>query len=107
MLNPTDHPKCLAGSERICLSTWHEHLPFAMFLLDAVRPKVLVELGTHFGLSYGGFCQAVKALNLGTNCFAVDNRHGDPHERADSQEALADLDAHHGRLCDGFSTLLP
>ena len=44
------------------LSAWNEHTPFAFWLVDALRPKFLVELGTHSGVSYCAFVQAAKAL---------------------------------------------
>src|SRR5258707_8267341 len=108
MLNPHDHPICLAIPERIChvAKAWREHVPFAMFLVDVLRPRIFVELGTHSGCSYCGFCQAVEALDLGTRCFAVDTWHGDPHAGEYGAEVLADLRKHHDPLYGSFSTLL-
>mgnify|MGYP000197163998 CR=1 FL=1 len=34
------------------LTAWAEHGPFAMWLVQAFKPRNIVELGTHFGLSY-------------------------------------------------------
>ena len=106
MLNPLDHPICFTTPERGCISAWHEHVPFAMFLVNALKPRVFVELGTHYGLSYCGFCQAVKSLCLGTRCFAVDTWHGDAHAGEYGPEVLSDLRKHHDPLYDGFSTLI-
>src|SRR6266403_4810506 len=53
MLNPLDHPICLTSPKRVTrLSAWHEHIPFAMFLVDLLRPEGIVELGTESGESY-------------------------------------------------------
>src|SRR5438874_73447 len=62
MLNLFGHPLCLELPDRVSgISSWHEHIPFAFFALDAVAPRVLVELGTHAGDSYLAFCQGVRA----------------------------------------------
>ena len=106
MLNPFDHPICFAVPERLVESAWHEHVPFAMFLVDILRPKTIVELGTHYGESYCAFCQAVKQLNLDTRCFAIDTWRGDPHASFYGPEVLADLRAHHDPKYGSFSSLI-
>lgn len=58
-------------------SGWLEHVPFAFWVIQAHRPRTLVELGSHRGISYFAFCQAVKALGLSTRCYAVDTWEGD------------------------------
>lgn len=60
-------------------SGWIEHGPFAAWLIEATRPNLLVELGTHWGYSFFAFCEAVKTLGLGTRCVAVDTWEGDEH----------------------------
>ncbi len=65
--------------DRIVPSAWLEHAPFAFWLIDAVKPATLVELGTHRGFSFFAFCQAVARLNLSARCFAVDSWKGDEH----------------------------
>jgi len=105
-INPIDHPICLAVPERQAASHWAEHVPFAMWLISALQPRVLVELGTFRGTSYCGFCQAIAALGLPTRAFAVDTWQGDPHNGFDGPEALADLRHHHDTRYGGFSTLL-
>jgi hypothetical protein len=68
-INPLDHPICITQPLRLHpFSGWLEHVPFGMFMIDLLRPKVLVELGTHVGVSYSAFCQAVKQLGLDTRC---------------------------------------
>lgn len=92
------------------LSAWTEHTPFAMWVIDAVRPATLVELGTHAGVSYCAFAQAVKALELPTACYAVDTWQGDAHtnasEAAYAGNVLEDLRRHHDPRYGSFSTLV-
>src|SRR5271157_2237586 len=61
------------------VSSWIEHVPFAFWIVEAHRPHTVVELGTHFGMSYFSFCQAVERLELDARCFAVDTWKGDEH----------------------------
>jgi len=106
-LNPLDHPVCLSPPRRLSVVTsWHEHLPFAMFLVDLARPSVLVELGTHFGDSYCAFCQAISELHLPARCYAVDTWTGDAHSGFYGPEVLENLRAHHDPLYGSFSRLI-
>jgi hypothetical protein len=87
-------------------SAWHEHIPFAMFLVEILRPEIIVELGTHWGDSYCAFCQSVEALKLNAHCFAVDTWKGDQHAGFYGPEVLEDLRVHHDPLYGGFSRLI-
>lgn len=58
-------------------SAWYGHIPFANWIVSKAEPKLLVELGTHAGVSYSTFCNAVLHSGLSTRCFAVDTWHGD------------------------------
>src|SRR6266568_8283876 len=89
--SPFDHPICLTHPLRLTTSAWVTHVPFGMFLIDVLRPKVLVELGTYTGVSYAAFCQAVKELGLDTKCFAIDTWQGDPQGGYYGSEVLAEL----------------
>jgi O-antigen biosynthesis protein len=106
LLNVIDHPVCLAFLDRRAASSWLEHAPFAMWLTSALKPRVLVELGTYYGTSYCAFCQAIEALGLSTRAFAVDTWEGDPHNGSYSHEVLDDLRRHHDPRYGKFSTLL-
>ena len=86
-------------------SGWTEHVPLAMLLVEMLRPRVLVELGTQHGVSYCAFCQAVDELKLETRCYAVDTWKGDVHATHYKESVYEDLVAHHQRY-RSFSRLL-
>src|SRR6266850_5299876 len=104
--NPLDHPICLAYPLRLAPSGWTGHVPFAMYLMDILRPKVVVELGTHNGVSYCSFCQAVKELKLETRCYAIDTWQEDDQSTFYGAEIFPDLKEHHDPLYGGFSRLI-
>ncbi|HLL77064.1 MAG TPA: glycosyltransferase [Pyrinomonadaceae bacterium] len=104
--NPLAHPVCLSYPLRLAPTAWAAHVPFAMFLADALRPRTLVELGTFTGVSYCAFCQAVRELGLDARCYAVDTWEGDEHSGFYGEEVFADLRAHHDPLYGGFSSLV-
>ena len=107
MLNPVDYHNCASRPLRLAPSTWIEHTPFAMFLVGALQPRVIVELGTEYGVSYCAFCQAVKTLDLDTRCYAVDTWQGDPHTgQYDSTIVFHDLRSHHDARYGHFSALI-
>ncbi|MBM3486314.1 MAG: class I SAM-dependent methyltransferase, partial [Alphaproteobacteria bacterium] len=88
------------------IESWQEHVPFAFFLIEALRPRVLVELGAFKGDSYCAFCQAIAALGTGTRAYAVDTWEGDPHAGYYGDEVLDALRAHHDPRYGGFSRLV-
>ncbi|MCX7041853.1 MAG: class I SAM-dependent methyltransferase, partial [Gammaproteobacteria bacterium] len=87
-------------------SAWTGHIPFAGWLMDALRPKIFVELGTHRGASYLAFCQAVEQRGLQTVCYAVDTWQGDEHTQSYGEEIFNELSAIHDRHFSGFSHLV-
>ena len=92
--------------ERQAPSTWIEHVPFAFWLVDVLRPRTIVELGTHNGVSYSAMCQAVKSLGLATSCFAVDTWKGDEHAGFYSEDIYRDFAAFHDQRYSAFSRLV-
>lgn len=104
--DPLEHPICLEKPAWLEETAWAGHLPFAMFLISALRPRVLVELGVDRGTSYCTFCQAVEKLGTATDCFGVDTWKGDEHAGKRSEEVFARLRGHHDPLYSGFSKLV-
>jgi hypothetical protein len=86
-------------------SAWNEHVPFAMMLIELQRPRVFVELGTHWGISYCACCQAVTTVGAETRCYAVDTWTGDADAGFYGQEVYENLQAHHQQY-ESFSKLL-
>ena len=62
---------------RFVLTAWTEHAPFASWLMEALRPAAVVELGSHYGYSYYVFAEAVARLGLNSRVFALDSWEGD------------------------------
>jgi len=87
-------------------SAWIEHIPFAFWITQALRPRRFVELGTDRGVSYLAFCQAVERLGLATDCFAVDTWKGDEHAGFYGEEVFAALNAYHEPRYAHFSRLV-
>jgi O-antigen biosynthesis protein len=87
-------------------SAWLEYAPFAFWLTQALRPRVLVELGTSFGFSYLVFCQAVQQLELSTRCYAVDTWEGDDHAGLYGNEVFEGLHGINEQHYASFSRLM-
>jgi len=104
--NLLKHPICFTYPSRVAMSAWMGHVPFAMYIVDLLRPKAIIELGTHYGVSYCAFCQAVKELGLDTRSYAIDTWQGDEQAGFYGPEVLIDLEAHHNPLYGGFSRLI-
>jgi Methyltransferase domain len=86
-------------------SSWTEHVPFAMALVEMLQPRTVVELGTQHGVSYCAFCQTVAELQLPTRCYAVDTWLGDVHATFYKESVYLDLYKYHRRY-ESFSSLL-
>ena len=65
-------------------SSWWQHIPVAHFLVEKIQPEVIVELGSHYGVSLFGFCEAVDYL-------------GQTHIR--NRYMVGDSQAFYGMMC--------
>lgn len=86
-------------------STWVEHIPFAFWLIETLKPKSIVELGVYRGTSYFSFCQAVAALNIPCVCYGVDTWKGDEHSGFYS-DSIYNLAKSYNEKFLKFSTLI-
>ncbi len=97
---------CSAPKRLTASSAWHQHIPFAMHLVEVLKPEIIVELGAYKGDSYCSFCQSVQELQLNTRCFAVDTWKGDEQGGYFGAEVLENLRAYHDPLYGSFSKLI-
>jgi len=105
--NPLNYPICFEKPQRLTdVTSWHEHIPFAFTIMQMLKPKIFIELGTHKGDSYCAFCQAVNVLGLDTACYAVDTWEGDEHSGFYGSEILEELKTYHDSRYMGFSQLI-
>jgi O-antigen biosynthesis protein len=101
-LDPLFWPEARAG----VLSAWYGHVPFAHWIVCAVMPRTLVELGTHNGVSYSAFCEAVVRNGFDTRCYAVDTWRGDDQTGRYGDEVYSDLQRFNEKSYGAFSQLL-
>ena len=87
-------------------SAWLDHIPFAFWLIATLKPKRVVELGTHRGVSYFAMCQAIKYFNIQADAFAVDTWKGDEHAGFYDEDVYKKVNAHNGQQYASFSRLV-
>ncbi len=71
---------------------WAGHKNFAYDLIRNLKPKIIVELGTHKGTSLWSFCQAVKDGSLDNQVWAVDTWKGDEHAGFYGEEVFREVE---------------
>ena len=85
---------------------WVGHTPFAYWLVAALKPKILVELGTHGGGSYFSFCQSVIDNKLDTKTYAIDTWMGEKQAGFYSESLFKKVMDFNIEHFDNFSTLM-
>jgi Methyltransferase domain len=100
-------PIAFVAADRLTdVPSWHAHIPFAFWLIEAMFPRVLVELGTHRGDSYCAFAQAVDRLRSSTACYAIDTWRGDKHAGFYGEAVFEELQGYHDPRYGRFSRLI-
>lgn len=90
----------------VAFSAWLDHSPFGYDIVAEVRPKTLVELGTHNAQSYFVFCQSMQEHDIDGVCFAVDTWEGDEHAGRYSDDVYARVQGYNRENYPGFSYLM-
>lgn len=92
MRNNFARPVTLMKPDRLVFPpAWVGHIPFAFWVVEAVRPRLFVELGTHTGNSFGAFTQAASRLSLDARFVAVDHWRGDEHAGKYAEDTYEDV----------------
>ena len=105
---PMYSPPSLGGirPRRFGLVSWSPHVAFGYDLVADLRPRMLVELGTHSGESYFAFCQSVAENRTGTTCYGVDTWQGGPHDGLSGDGVYQDVSGHNQEFYRSFSYLV-
>ncbi len=88
------------------MSAWWGHVPFAHWFVSAIRPTMVVELGTHNGVSYGAFCEAMQRRGIAGRCYAIDTWKGDEHAGIYDESVYRGLSVFNQERYGAFSELL-
>lgn len=81
-------------------------VPVISWMIEVVRPRLVVELGTLHGTSFLASCQCVRALDLPTSCVGVGAWSGGPDGDVYLSDMLATLRAILAHDYAGFASLL-
>jgi hypothetical protein len=93
-------------AEWLAPSAWYGHIPFAFWLIENLKPEIFVELGTHYGVSYCAFNQAIQKLQLITKSYGIDTWKGDEHAGFYGEEVYTQLSTYHDQKYNSFSRLV-
>lgn len=92
--------------KHLTFSTWADHIQFGYDLVAAIRPELLVELGTQAGMSYFTFCQSMKENDIEGLCYAVDTWEGEEHTGKYDESTWDLVSTHNRENYPGFSYLM-
>jgi len=81
----------------VAISAWWQHVPIAHWLVSELKPARIVELGSHYGVSFFSFCEAAEAFSPETFIYAVDTWEGDDHAGRYGDDVFAQVHCHWAR----------
>ena len=87
-------------------SSWWEHVPVAHWLVKTLKPKTIVELGSHYGVSLFAFCEASEAYCTDTKIYGVDTWKGDSQAGYYGDEVYRQVSEHKKQFHDSRCILL-
>ena len=88
------------------VSAWSQHVPIAHWLVESLRPRTVVELGTYRGVSFFAFCEAAEHYSPETFIHAVDTWQGDEHLGFYGEEVFEKVSEYWGRHHKTHSALI-
>ena len=101
------NPGLLSQPDRLTdVRSWHGHIPFAFWVIEAAEPRTVVELGTHKGDSFAALCQRVNEIGLDATCYAVDTWAGDEHSGLYGEEVFSEVSEYFASHFGGIAKLL-
>ena len=101
------NPGLLAQPDRLTdLRSSHGHIPFAFWVIDAVSPRTVVELGASKGDFIAALCQRVQEIGLDAACYAVDTWAGDEHSGLLGEEVFNEVSDYFGQHFHGIAKLM-
>jgi glycosyltransferase involved in cell wall biosynthesis len=88
------------------MSAWWGHVPFAHWFVATIQPRIVVELGTHNGVSFAAFCEAMQRRTIAGRCYAIDTWKGDEHAGFYEDSVFHDLNVFNQARYSSFSELI-
>ena len=87
-------------------SSWWEHVPIAHWLVAELKPETIVELGTHYGVSFFSFCEAAEVYSPKTFVYAIDTWQGDIQAGLYGEDVFETVSSYRDEFHKQRSTLL-
>jgi hypothetical protein len=99
-------PSVFWRPDQVTSSPWVEHIPFAFWLVPALKPGVLVELGAPASVSYCAFCQAIQACGIDAKASAVEISARQANADSRKDDDLNKIIRHHDAKYSHFSRMI-